>query len=60
MVSLQFWSFGLLGFFNGISSFMGYLMPKPSLLNKSDAIQLIETGIREFIPFLRVLVQKWL
>ena len=29
----------LVSFFNGISTFMGYLMPKPSFLkNRSDAI----------------------
>ena len=44
--------------FNGISIFLGYLMPKPSLLkNSSGTIELI-AGLRdnEFISFPRALV----
>ena len=44
-------------YFNSISTFMGYLMPKPSLeKNSSGAIQPIGRGIRGFISFPRVLV----
>ena len=41
--------------FNGISTFVCYLMPKPSFKkNSSDAGR-----IRGFIPFPRIFVQKW-
>ena len=38
--------------FNGISIFMGYLMPTPSFQkNISGTTEPIARGIREFIPF---------
>ena len=44
---------------NGISTFVGYLMPKPFFLkNSSGTIQPIDGRIRRFIPFSRVFVQK--
>ena len=51
----------LLSFFNGISIFLSYLMPKPSLLkNNSDTIYPPpDSWIRDFIPFLRLFVRKW-
>ena len=33
---LNFTRFGLVSLFNGISTFMGYLMPKPSFKNSSS------------------------
>ena len=30
--------FGLVALFNGVATFVGYLMPKPSLKNSSDTI----------------------
>ena len=45
--------------FNAISTFMGYIMPKPSLWKySSDTIQPITEGIRELIPLPRLLAQK--
>ena len=45
--------------FNGISTLVGYLMPKSSLWkNCSGIIQSITRRIREFILFPRVLAQK--
>ena len=45
--------------FNGISTFVGYLMPKPfSKKNSSGTIQPIAGRIRGFIPFPRVFAQK--
>ena len=38
--------------FNGISNFVGYLMPKPTVQkNSSCTIQFIARGIRGFMPF---------
>ena len=40
-------------FFNGILTFVGYLMPKPSFeKNSRDAIHPIDGRIRGLIPFL--------
>ena len=52
--------FGLVSMFNGISTFIVYLMPKPfSLKNSSGMIVLTMAGrIRGFIPFLRVFARK--
>ena len=51
--------FALLSLFNDISTFVGYLMPKPfSQKNRSCAIQPIAGRIRGFIPFPRVFTQK--
>ena len=45
--------------FNGISTFVGYLMPKPSFeKNSSVTIQPIAGRIRGLIPFPRVFAQK--
>ena len=45
------WWFGLFSVFNGISNFMDYLMPKPSLKKeRSGTIQPIPKGITEFVP----------
>ena len=42
-------------FFNGISIFVGHLIPKPSLWKSSTCtIYLTAGGIRGFMPFLRV------
>ena len=51
-----------LGFlFNGLSTFVGYLMPKPSLeKNSGGTIWLIAGKIRRFITFPRVFVRKWM
>ena len=44
-----------LSFFNGISTFMGYLMPKSSFFKNSSGTFLpLAGGIRDFIPFPRV------
>ena len=52
--------FGLVSLFNGISTFEGYLMPKPfSEKNSSSTIQPIAGSIRGFIPFPRVFARKW-
>ena len=46
--------FGLVSLFNGISTFLGYLMPKSFSLKNSSG-----TGrIRRFLPFPRVFVRK--
>ena len=45
--------------FNGISTFMGYLMPKLSFLkNGSGTIQPTARRTSRFIPLPRVFVQK--
>ena len=50
----------LVSLFNGISTFMGYLKPKLFLSkNSSVTIQTIAGRMRWFIPFLKVLAQKW-
>ena len=52
--------FGLVSLFNGISTFVGYLMPKLfSLKNSSCTIEHIAGTIRGFIPFPRVYARKW-
>ena len=52
---------GLVSLFNGISTFVGYLMPKPSLYNSSDIIQpTVGVGRSISIPFPRVFVWKWM
>ena len=50
----------MLSLFNGISTFVGYSMPKPCLQKFSgDNIQPIPGGgVMSVIPLLRVLVQK--
>ena len=50
---LVVWLSNLVSFllFNGISTFMGYLIPKPSLLNSIDTIQSIAEGIKGFFGF---------
>ena len=49
----------LVSLFTGISIFIGYLMPEPSLYkNGCGIIQLIAGLIRGFTPFPRVLVQN--
>ena len=51
---------GQVCFFNGISTFLGYLMPNPSFYkNSSGTIQPIAGRIRGFIPFPSVIVRKW-
>ena len=43
---------GLVSLFNGISTFVGYLMPKPSFQkNSNDVISLLAWRIVEFITF---------
>ena len=47
--------YSLVSLFNGISTFMGYLMPKPCLLNNSSETLLPISGrIRGFIPGVRI------
>ena len=47
VIATQFSSVSL---FNGISNFVGYFLPKPSLKkNSSDALERIAGGIRESI-----------
>ena len=43
--------FGLFSLFNGISTFVGYLMSNPFLTNSSGTIQLIARIIRGFILY---------
>ena len=44
---------------NGISTFKGFLMSKPSFKkDSSGVIQPITGGIRQFMPFPRLLVRK--
>ena len=51
--------FGLVSMFNGILTFVGYLMPKPSFKkNGSYTISPIAGGIRGFTPFPWVFVRK--
>ena len=51
--------FVLVDFFNGILTFMAYVMPKQSCQkNNSCIIQSSAKGIEGYIPFPRVLVQK--
>ena len=46
------YGFGLVSLFNGISNFVGYLMPKPfSQKNCNGNIQPVGGRIRGFIPF---------
>ena len=45
-------------FFNGILNILGYLMPKPYLLNSDGPILPTTVGIREIIPPPRVFVRK--
>ena len=53
------WKFGLVSFFNGISTFVGNLMPKTfSLKNSSGTIKPVAGRIKGFIPFPRVFAQK--
>ena len=50
---------GLVSLFNGISTFAGYLMPKPfSEKNSSGTILPIAGRIRGFISFPRVFARK--
>ena len=57
---LMFISLFVCLFFNGISTFLDYLMPNPSFKkNSSGAIQPIAWRIRGFIRFQRVFVWKW-
>ena len=52
-----FWNFwyGSVSFFNGLSNFVGYIMPKPSLYKKSSGtIQVITGRIRGSTLFPRV------
>ena len=45
--------------FNGISTFVGFLVPKKKKERKSsDIIKSLGRGIRVFIPFSRVFIQK--
>ena len=44
----------MVSLFNGISTFVGYLMPKLSSENSSGTIYPIARRIRGFIPFPRV------
>ena len=39
---------------------MDYLMSKVFLKNNSDTIKSIARGIREFMPFLRLSIRKWM
>ena len=49
----------LVSLFNRISTFVGYLMPKPSFSkNSSDTILPIAWRITGFVPFPKVFVQK--
>ena len=48
--------FGLVSLFNGISTFVDYLIQKPSLQKNSKSIV---RGIRRFMPFPRALVRKY-
>ena len=51
---------GLVSFFNGIWTFVGYLMPKTfSKKNRSGTIYPIAGRIREFITFPKVFDRKW-
>ena len=50
----------LVSLFNSISTLVGYLMPKPSLLINSSTIWVVSDGIRRPLPFPRALVQKWM
>ena len=51
--------FGVVSLFNGISTFIGYLMPKPfTLKNSISTIYPIARRIRGIIPFPRVFAQK--
>ena len=48
-------------FLNDISTFVDYLVPKPSLeKNSADTILLIAVEIRKFMPFLGVLHRQWM
>ena len=52
--------FGWVSLFNGISTFVGYLMPKPfSKKDRGGTIKHIAGRIRGFIPFPRVFARKW-
>ena len=49
----------LVSLFNGISTFLGYLIPKPSFKkNSCGIIEPIGERIRGFMPFPKVFVQK--
>ena len=49
----------MVSFFNGISTFVGYLMPKPSFeKNRSGTIQPIAERIRGLILFPRAFARK--
>ena len=51
---------GLVFLFNGISTFVGYLMPKPfSLKYSSGTIEPVAGRIRVFISFPRLFARKW-
>ena len=51
--------FVLVSLFNGISTFVAYLMPKQSLKKGSSVIiPLIAGEMSEFMPFSRILVWK--
>ena len=53
-VCVRVW-FGLVSLFDGMSSFVGYLMLKTSFLNGiSGTIQPIAKGISEFMAFIRI------
>ena len=59
--SYKYMWFSLVTLFNCISTFMNYLMPKPSLFkNSSGTIWSKAGGDKGFMPFLRVLVWKWI
>ena len=54
------WKTLKLSLFNGVSTFVGYLMPKLfSLKNSSHTIYPIAGRLRGFIPFPRVFGRKW-
>ena len=52
--------YSLASLFNGLLTFVGYLMPKPFLLKNSDGIisPIAGRGIKRFMPFPSVLVRK--
>ena len=51
--------FGFVSLFNGISTFVGYLMPKlSSWKNSNGIIYPFAERIRGFLPFIKVLVRK--
>ena len=58
-VLVRKWTQWLDSLFNGISIFMGHLMPKLFFEKKVVVLFNIYEGIRGFMPFLRVFVRKW-